>query len=895
MLNAVIASSPESTPMADTNDHDGQSLHQEVTRLQSELGGLRLALDTLGVYFYTKDQAGRYTYANRLVCELFGAPLAMVQGRDDGDFFDFSQSAAIRENDRRVLDAEETLEREERNVIKATGEVRSYWSVKAPLRDDLGQIVGLCGLSLDITDRRADEDKLAEYRQLIDIVLDNVDAHIYMKDREGRYLYVNPKVANLYRRHEAEILGRSDAELFPPELACEFNRLDDQVFATGARQASEERLIDPEGRPHHFWSVKLPLRRPGQGDCLIGFSSEISELKEAQAAVARSEARFRALFEASSEAVMVLSPDHFIDCNPAAVRLFGLPSREAFIGIHPGELSPPCQPDGVPSVTAAAAQVACALRTGSLTFDWIHRRADSGEDFPGEVTLSAIDLEGERVLLATVRDLGPRLRQEEALRVAREAMIRHESEQRLGAFVDQGLAGISEIDLEGRLVHVNDRYCAIVGQTREALIGRHLSDFTSVEGWARERTLFEALLRGEDSGIIEKCYRRQDGGLAYALVTIALVRDVKGQPTGFMGLVTDISQRKEVEERLRQSEELARRQLTEIQAYYDTAPVGLFVLDTELRYLRINERLAAINGQPVAAHLGRTVREILPDLADSVEPIFRNIIATGEPLLNVEINEASASQPGGQRVWRAHYYPLRNPTGDIIGLSGMAEDITDLKRTERHLRESEQRYRELSAELELKVEARTAELRGLNEKLNQLATTDALTGVWNRRHFEEAAEVEIARARRDDEPLSLLMFDIDHFKAINDRLGHQAGDRVLVEVARRVQGHLRAVDMLGRWGGEEFIVLLPRCGGSDVFQVAEKLRALLADPPIPEIGVVTASFGVGELRPHESFAHWLKRVDDALYQAKALGRNRVCFAGLEDLVSGAPQGVGGGN
>jgi len=881
--------------MADTNDHDGQSLHQEVTRLQSELGGLRLALDTLGVYFYTKDQAGRYTYANRLVCELFGAPLAMVQGRDDGDFFDFSQSAAIRENDRRVLDAEETLEREERNVIKATGEVRSYWSVKAPLRDDLGQIVGLCGLSLDITDRRADEDKLAEYRQLIDIVLDNVDAHIYMKDREGRYLYVNPKVANLYRRHEAEILGRSDAELFPPELACEFNRLDDQVFATGARQASEERLIDPEGRPHHFWSVKLPLRRPGQGDCLIGFSSEISELKEAQAAVARSEARFRALFEASSEAVMVLSPDHFIDCNPAAVRLFGLPSREAFIGIHPGELSPPCQPDGVPSVTAAAAQVACALRTGSLTFDWIHRRADSGEDFPGEVTLSAIDLEGERVLLATVRDLGPRLRQEEALRVAREAMIRHESEQRLGAFVDQGLAGISEIDLEGRLVHVNDRYCAIVGQTREALIGRHLSDFTSVEGWARERTLFEALLRGEDSGIIEKCYRRQDGGLAYALVTIALVRDVKGQPTGFMGLVTDISQRKEVEERLRQSEELARRQLTEIQAYYDTAPVGLFVLDTELRYLRINERLAAINGQPVAAHLGRTVREILPDLADSVEPIFRNIIATGEPLLNVEINEASASQPGGQRVWRAHYYPLRNPTGDIIGLSGMAEDITDLKRTERHLRESEQRYRELSAELELKVEARTAELRGLNEKLNQLATTDALTGVWNRRHFEEAAEVEIARARRDDEPLSLLMFDIDHFKAINDRLGHQAGDRVLVEVARRVQGHLRAVDMLGRWGGEEFIVLLPRCGGSDVFQVAEKLRALLADPPIPEIGVVTASFGVGELRPHESFAHWLKRVDDALYQAKALGRNRVCFAGLEDLVSGAPQGVGGGN
>ena len=164
--------------MPDSNDDDGQSLNQEVRRLQTELVGLRSALDTLGVYIYTKDPAGRYTYANRLVCELFGAPLAAVQGRDDGDFFDLSQSAVIREHDRRVLEAGETLEREERNVIKATGEVRRYWSVKAPLRDDHGQIVGLCGLSLDITDRRANEDKLAEYRQLIDIVLDNVDAHI---------------------------------------------------------------------------------------------------------------------------------------------------------------------------------------------------------------------------------------------------------------------------------------------------------------------------------------------------------------------------------------------------------------------------------------------------------------------------------------------------------------------------------------------------------------------------------------------------------------------------------------------------------------------------------------------------------------------------------------------
>ena len=173
------------------------------------------------------------------------------------------------------------------------------------------------------------------------------------------------------------------------------------------------------------------------------------------------------------------------------------------------------------------------------------------------------------------------------------------------------------------------------------------------------------------------------------------------------------------------------------------------------------------------------------------------------------------------------------------------------------------------------AEAASQALQAANAELQRLATTDRLTGAWNRTHLEETLVAEMGRAERYRQPLSLLIFDIDHFKAINDTHGHLVGDEVLIELIRRVRAHLRAVDVLARWGGEEFVLLLPHCGSAEALRVAEKLRALVADPPFPLAGQVTASFGLAQWRPHEHLDTWLKRADDALYAAKAAGRNRV--------------------
>ena len=131
-------------------------------------------------------------------------------------------------------------------------------------------------------------------------------------------------------------------------------------------------------------------------------------------------------------------------------------------------------------------------------------------------------------------------------------------------------------------------------------------------------------------------------------------------------------------------------------------------------------------------------------------------------------------------------------------------------------------------------------------RLFQLATTDQLTGTWNRRHIEAELLQEIERCCRYGNSVSLLLLDVDNFKHINDKFGHQTGDIVLKELTRCVQANLRQLDRLGRWRGEEFLVLMPQCQADDALQLAERQRAVIADQPFADVGTITASFGVAQ-------------------------------------------------
>lgn len=195
------------------------------------------------------------------------------------------------------------------------------------------------------------------------------------------------------------------------------------------------------------------------------------------------------------------------------------------------------------------------------------------------------------------------------------------------------------------------------------------------------------------------------------------------------------------------------------------------------------------------------------------------------------------------------------------------------------LREELQRSEEQQIDLQMAwrmLEESNRKLRQANEHLEVLALTDRLTGAWNRRKFEEAAEQEMLRCQRYGEAVSILLVDIDFFKKVNDEHGHLIGDEVLVEVVERIRQNIRSVDSIYRWGGEEFTVLLPHSSGPEAVLAAGKLRGALAAKPVSSLKLpLTVSIGVAEFMSEDTVESWLKRADDALYQAKKGGRDQV--------------------
>jgi diguanylate cyclase (GGDEF)-like protein len=160
----------------------------------------------------------------------------------------------------------------------------------------------------------------------------------------------------------------------------------------------------------------------------------------------------------------------------------------------------------------------------------------------------------------------------------------------------------------------------------------------------------------------------------------------------------------------------------------------------------------------------------------------------------------------------------------------------------------------------------------------QLADLDALTGLHNRRYFHETLAREVARAHRYDRLLALLVFDLDDFKAINDRIGHLAGDTVLAQVAERVRDVVRSADVACRVGGDEFAIILPESTIDDADQLYRRLQTQIASRPMPEAGRLLISGGIAQLREGDDGVAFFQRADDALYRAKAAGKGRVAVA-----------------
>jgi diguanylate cyclase (GGDEF)-like protein/PAS domain S-box-containing protein len=430
---------------------------------------------------------------------------------------------------------------------------------------------------------------------------------------------------------------------------------------------------------------------------------------------------------------------------------------------------------------------------------------------------------------------------------------------------------------------------------------------------------------------------------------------------------------------LRESEERSRRQLLELETLYRTAPIGLALLDRNLRFLRVNHKLAEIDGISIDAHIGRTLREIVPSVADTIEPLYRKVFETGQPVLQFEIHGTTAAQPGIERDWLVDYYPIKEPDGSVQGVAAIVNEITGRKRAEDALRLSEQRFRdfaisasdwlwETDAEhrftwlspnvndlvgvqpewhygktrreimapgvdpglieahwqlLEAHVPFRELEYlrrgpdgdswlstsgvpvfdeagrfqgyrgvgrnisdrKSVEAELAQLAHHDSLTALANRHTLQRQLERALSLATRQQRLGALLLFDLDHFKEINDAHGHVIGDELLRMVASRLRPALRESDTFARFGGDEFAVVAPDIAGpTGAADLAQRLIKLMAEPFRVGDGEIQIGVSIGvALFPEGSDDpdQLITRADRALYWAKHESRGQVRFYDLE--------------
>jgi len=191
------------------------------------------------------------------------------------------------------------------------------------------------------------------------------------------------------------------------------------------------------------------------------------------------------------------------------------------------------------------------------------------------------------------------------------------------------------------------------------------------------------------------------------------------------------------------------------------------------------------------------------------------------------------------------------------------------------VKESNKKLKKLNNILEEKVKEKTKILLESNEKLTLLASKDALTNIYNRRMLNEYILQETKKSKRHKIDLSLILLDIDHFKDINDKYGHKIGDEVLIEISSLLSRNIRQSDIFGRWGGEEFIILLPQTNIKNAYEVAESLRKKIEKHYFDKVGKTTISLGVSMYDPKDDILDFIENADSAMYKAKYNGRNKV--------------------
>lgn len=406
---------------------------------------------------------------------------------------------------------------------------------------------------------------------------------------------------------------------------------------------------------------------------------------------------------------------------------------------------------------------------------------------------------------------------------------------------------------DGTFIAVNEGFSSEIGFSTDELIGKSILD---LKIWKNEGDRDKFLKIIQDNGYVENMemeFRRKNMSLLTGLMS-AKVITLSGKPH-IISITRNISYRKIMENKLKENEIF-------LAGVIENNGAIIYVKDYEGRYKLVNKKWEDVTGFKREEVIGKKDVELFEDgIGEEFYAMDLSVMKSG----NVEEREEKLKNKFGLRYFISIKFPIRDGENKIIGVCGLSTDITERKKHEEEIKE-------LAEQLE--IEKNYAQVE---------AITDGLTGLYNRRYFDNALRKEFYRLKRTGEPLSLIMIDIDYFKNYNDTYGHLEGDNCLKLVATSIRKIVtRTTDIVARYGGEEFVVILPATNEEGALRVAEDIRKEveklnLVNTSSKISNVLTISLGVTTalrmiIESPEQIIHF---ADEALYKAKEEGRNRV--------------------
>ena len=558
------------------------------------------------------------------------------------------------------------------------------------------------------------------------------------------------------------------------------------------------------------------------GELSGAFHALMAERESAQTAIRDSEALVSSILERAPDAFVSCAADGTItNWNAAAERTFGWRRTEA-LGRDIAELivPPALRAAHGAGMRAFGAGHAGQLLNARMRISALHR---DGHEVPIELSLASVRHDGKYYATAFLHDITERVLYEQQIAA---------SEKRLRMVADSIPAMVAYLDRDLRYRFTNEHIRTLMGVDPQAMLGKTVAE---VFGQAMADALAPHLAAASTGRAVH--YERESterGAPRQVMGDITPDIGADGTVAGYYLMTLDITARKNAELRQAASEK-------RLQLLTDHLPVLIAYFDRERRFQFANATFERWFGIAPAGLIGSLLTDGIADSHyHAAQPSLARAFA-GE----VTTYELKTLVGGAERTLETTFVPELGGDGKVVGIYALTHDTTRLK--------------------------------DIEERLTQLARIDPLTGIANRLRFEEILQVAVVRARRQRTPLALAYLDIDHFKSINDSLGHGAGDIVLHAFAARLCANVRAVDTVARIAGDEFVIIFEQVTQADeAARLAEKIVAAIRVPftvagaPLP----VTTSIGIalhdgGELTPAELVA----RADAALYQAKRQGRD----------------------